>query len=122
MAANAAAAIAARRPEFSADQGQVNFGDFTVGKLFTEGVVDGIGPGDDHKPARVFVQAVNDAEPLVPSPSCQSIAAMMEQRIDESTGGMTRGRMDNESGRFIEDEERFVLMDDFKRDIFRQMM
>ena len=45
------------------------------------------------------------------------VAAMGDQRVDQRAVGIARGRMDDEPGRLVDDDEILVLVDDVERDI-----
>lgn len=49
-----------------------------------------LGLGDDHQPAGVLVEAMNDARPSHPADAGETGAAMGDQRVDEGTVGVSR--------------------------------
>ena len=75
-----------------------------------------IGLGDDHQAGGVLVEAVDDAWSFDAADAGQAGAAMRDQRIDQSAGGMTRGRMNDKPLRLVDHDDRVVLVDDVERD------
>ena len=63
-----------------------------VGELRGEAAVGAVGLGDDHQPARVLVEAVDDARPRDAADAGQAVAAMGDQRVDQRAGVVAGGR------------------------------
>ena len=72
--------------------------------------------GDHHEPARVLVEAMDDARPQHPADARQAAGAMRQERVDQRAAGMARRRMDHEAGRLVEHQEMRVLVQDVERD------
>ena len=70
--------------------------------------------GDDEQAGRVAVEAVHDPGPVV---VVSSLGAVLEQPLDERARPRRPGRMDDEPGRLVDDEQVLVLPDD--RDVER---
>jgi hypothetical protein len=66
--------------------------------------------GDDHEARGIPVQSVNDAGP--PLRSTGQRRSPRDQRVHEGIVPVPRRRMDDQTGRFVDDGEVFVLKDD----------
>ena len=72
------------------------------------------------KPRGALVEPVHDSGPSHSSDAGEACAAMGNQRIDERSRFMSGRRMHHEPGRLVDDEQIFVLEDNFERDVFAQ--
>ncbi len=72
--------------------------------------------GHHQQAGGVLVQAVDDARPLAAADARQ-VVAVLEQGVDQGAGRVARGRMDDEAGRLLDDEQVGVLEDDVERDV-----
>ena len=88
------------------------------GELLRQCVVRRIGFRHDHEAGRVLVEAVNNAGSLDPADARQAVAAMGNQRIDQSAACVAGSRMDNQIFRFVDHNDRVVLVNDIERNIF----
>lgn len=112
-------AFALRTPEGATGEGEIDFLHFATLELMGQGFVCGIGFCDNDESAGVFVEAMDDAEPFGAAAFGELISAVMQQRVDERAGGMARCGMNNESGRFIDDEKGLILGDNIEGNVFR---
>ena len=65
--------------------------------------------GDDEQPGRVAVEPVHDPGPVV---VVSPLRAVREQALHERAGARRPGRVDDEPGRLVDDEQVLVLPDD----------
>ena len=73
-------------------------------------------PGDHQQPARVAVEAMDDARPLDAGDAAPGLAvAVGQQRVDERAARMARRRVDDQPGRLVDDQQVVVLVDDPQR-------
>ena len=89
------------------------------GELPRQPFVGDIGLGDDQQPGRVLVDAVDDARPRDAADPRQAAAAMVEQGVDQRPVAIAGGRMDDQPGRLVDDQQMLVLEDDGERDVLR---
>ncbi len=82
------------------------------GEIGAELLLREIGLRDDHQPARVLIDTVDDAWALHAADAGEAVAAMGEQRVDEGAIGIAWGRVDDETGGLVEHEKLIVLIDD----------
>ena len=76
----------------------------------------GVGPGDHQQPARIAVEAMDDARPLDAGDAAPGLAvAVRQERVDERAARMTGRRVDDEPGRLVDDQQVLVLVDDPQR-------
>ena len=75
--------------------------------------------GDHQQPARVAVEAMDDARPRdAGDPAVLRSAGAGEQRVDERVAVVMAGRrVDDEAGRLVDDQQVVVLVDDPQRDV-----
>src|SRR6185437_4302403 len=90
-----------------------------VGELLGESAMRLIGLGDDHQPARILVEAMHDAGPRHPADAREALAAMGDQRIDESSLPVAGAGVHDEAGRLVDHDQRVVLVEDVERDLLR---
>ena len=72
--------------------------------------------GDDHAAGGVFIEPMDDTWAHL-SADAAEIVAVVEEGIDEGAVGIACGGVDDEAGRFVEDEDVFVLEKDIERDV-----
>lgn len=77
----------------------------------------GVGLGHNQQARGIFVEAVDDAGPPDAADAGKARTAMGDERIDERACCVTGGRMDNEAGWLVNDDERFVLENDAQRHV-----
>jgi hypothetical protein len=100
------------------DQGKVAFFDQTAGELERQGAMGGLVLGHDDEPRCPPVQTVDDTRSGNVTDATQ-IRTMVKQCIDESARVVTRRRMHDHVGRFDDDQQIFVFMEDIQGDVFR---
>lgn len=98
------------------DNGQVGFGDATVGEGFGETAVGAVVFGDDDAARGVFVEAVDDARAGLATDAGE-VVAVVEKGIDEGAVGVACGGVDDEAGGFVDDEDVAVLIKNFDGDV-----
>ena len=85
------------------------------GELFGETVMCGVGFGDDQKAGGVFVDAMHDAGAFFATDARQIASEMVEKRVDQCAGRRARGRVNDHTRGFVNNEEVFVLVHDVER-------
>ena len=91
----------------------------TQHKIPRECVMRGLGLGNDHQPARLLVEAMDDTRPANPTDPGKACAAMADQGVDESAARVSRGRMDNQPCGLVDDDQMCILEADIERDRLR---
>lgn len=89
----------------------------SLGKLGDEALVSRVGFRDDQTAGSVFVEAVDDAGSLDPAYTGELAFAVVKERVDESSLVVPRGRVNHHAVFFVEDEEVFVLEEDFQGNV-----
>ena len=107
------------RRRLAADERVINFFDFARRELFRERDVRLVIFGDNEAAAGFLVEPVDDARSRHAADAAQRTIAVMQQRVDERVFLVTGGGMHDESGGFVDDEQRFVLEQNIERDFFR---
>ena len=80
----------------------------------------GILLGDHQQTARVLVQAVDDARALdTGDPAPRRAVAVGQEGVDQRPVRMTGGRVDDQAGRLVDDQQVVVLVDDVEDDLGR---
>ena len=74
---------------------------------------------DDQKPARVLVDAVDDARADLAVDAGQTISAVVQERVDQSPVRVARRRVDDHAFRLVDDQQVIVLIDHTQRNILR---
>ena len=69
--------------------------------------------GDNHQAARILVEAVHDAG----ARDVVQLRQVVQQGVEQGAAPVAVARMDDESGRLVEDEQRLVLIDDIERNV-----
>ena len=72
--------------------------------------------GDHQQPARVAVEAMDDARPLDAGDPAVVGSPPGEQRVDQRAVAVAGRRVDDEPGRLVDDQQVVVLVDDLDRD------
>ena len=88
-----------------------------VGEQGRQALMGRVGLGDDEQARRILVEPVHDARPTHAADARQGVAAMADQRIDERARLVACGRMHDEAGGLVDDDEVLVLEDDVERNI-----
>ena len=81
-----------------------------------ESVHRGLRLGDDKQTARVLVEAVDDAGARHAA-DARERRTVVEKRVDERAGEVSRRRMYDEAGRLVDADEIVVFVDDRKGDV-----
>ena len=76
-----------------------------------------VGFGDNEQTRGLLVEAVDDSGPFRLAFSRQAAPAT-QQCIDQSARPVSRGGMDDHSGRFVDHQQRVVLVDHMNWDVF----
>ena len=79
-----------------------------------EGVVGGLGLGDDHQPARILIEAMNDTRPADPADPGKTHPAMADQGVYERAVRVSRRGVDNQARGLIDDDQMCVLEADIQ--------
>ncbi len=101
----------------SVGDAEVEFFHGASGELCGEGLVGGVGFGDDEAAGGVFVEAVDDAGSFDAADAGELAAAVVEEGVDEGAIGVSGGGVDDDAGVFVEDEEVFVFEEDVEGDV-----
>lgn len=110
------------RPGLPGDEA-VHQRDVTAGnrmhlKLFGKPQMTDVIFGRHHHPGGLLVETVNDAGTEFTANSCE-ILAMMEKGIDQGSVTVSRRRVDDETGRFIDDDKMGIFVKDLQRKFLR---
>src|SRR5262245_9900596 len=120
MAADRGIDRAAPALRASPDDGKVGALEAAVpamgGELLRQALMGRIGLRHHEQARRVLVEAMDDARPSYPANARQALTAMGHEGVDESAGLMAGRRMDDKAGRFVDDDEGVVLIDDVECD------
>ena len=102
----------------SIDEGEVGFIDIPGGELIGERAVDLFGFRDDETAGSFLVETVNDAWTLRAADDLNA-RAVVQEAVGESALTVSRAGVDDEAGRFVEDEEVFILEKNAQRNFLR---
>jgi len=91
--------------------------DGVIGKLLRQARHCALCLSRYQKPARIFIQPMNDTGSCDSSHSGQRVAAMSDQRIDQSAVGIACRWVHYEPSRLVDDDEIFVFVDDRQRNV-----
>ena len=72
-----------------------------------------------HEAGRILVEPVNDARPALAADAGEAVAAMGDQGIDQRTGPVAGGRMNDETRGLFDDDDVVVLVNHGERDRLR---
>ena len=86
-------------------------------QLGHQGMLGDVGPGDHQEPTRVAIQAMDDPRPLLTADAAE-IGDVMEKGIHQGSARVARRRMDNHTGRLVDDDEVLVLIENRQRQCF----
>lgn len=86
-------------------------------KLLRQALVSSIGLGNNQQARCIFVETMNDARALDAADARQAITDMCHQAMHQRTRGMARSRMDDETGRLVNDDQIVVLVDHRERHV-----
>ncbi len=98
------------------DGGEVDFTESALGKGFTQAPMGDVVFSDDHAAGGVFIEPMDDAGSHLTADAAK-VVTMMEEGIDEGAVWVPGCGVDDQSGRFIEHEDVFVLKEDLQRDV-----
>jgi hypothetical protein len=100
----------------------INFSHGALGKGMGKPLMDFIRLGDQNQSARVFVQAMDKSAPFLSAPLGELLSVVMDKRVDEGSGPMTRSGMNHQAGLFVQREESVVFVDDIERNGFARRL
>lgn len=87
-------------------------------KAIGQKTVSLVGFGDNNETRCILIQPMNDTGPG-PSPDARQVPAVMKKRVNEGPGVMAGGRVHDETGWFVDNQESRILMDDIEGNSFR---
>lgn len=119
MARNRSANFAALTLNLTADNCLISFVHASTCKLRRKREVSIVVLRDDEAAAGIFVETVNDAGARNAANTAQLSAAMMKQRIDQRMFLVPSCRMDDQSDRLVQDQQRLVFMKNIQGHVFR---
>ena len=105
--------------EFAAHDRIVNFLDLACGKLRGKRQVRLVVFGNDEAAAGFLVEPVDDARPRDAADAAERTPAVVQQRVDERVFLVSGGRMHDESGGLVQNQQRFVLEKNVERHFLR---
>ena len=100
--------FASRFRESAGAQRQVEFLNFSSGKLVAQPQMREVMFGDHKTAAGFLVEPMDHSRPKN-TPDAAQVCYVMQQRVDEGAGLDARSGMDRHSGRFIDDQQMFIL-------------
>ena len=118
-AADVAGNLARGRGGHSPHKGGVGAIDPARGEITRQGLVRGLGLGNDHQAAGIFVETVDNARPADPADAGEAPAAMSEQSFDEGAVEVSGGGVHNHAGRLVDDDQMGILETDIEIDLLR---
>ena len=92
------------------------------GELLGETLMRCIGLRHHQEPRRILVEAMHDARAPDTADAGEALTAMGDERIDEGARLVAGGRMDDKSGRLVDDDQGVVLIYYVKIDEFGQRL
>lgn len=102
----------------AAGHGQVDFVQVVVEERLFECVAGGEVLGDDEESGGVLVESVDDAGALfLVEHFGEGVVVVVEECVDEGSGEVAGGGVDDESGGLVEDEDVVVLEEDVEGDV-----
>ena len=99
---------------------QVELGGLAGGELPEERLEAAIGSGGHDAATRFLVEPVHDSGTLHAAHSRQVSPAMVKEGIDEGAIGVACRGMDDQTHRFVDDDDVFVLMKDVEGNVLRE--
>jgi hypothetical protein len=118
-AANVARDLADGRRRYAPDESGVCAIDSSGSEVTGQSLMRGLGLGNDHQPARILIEAVNDSRAADPADAGQGAAAMAQQGVDEGAVRVSRSGMDNHARRLVDNDQMFILEADIERNRLR---
>jgi hypothetical protein len=115
VAADGGLDAALPRPRTSADEGDIGPLEAVFPDELLQPLVSLVGSGNYEEPGCVAVEPMDDSRAVL-VPACGSVG---QHPVDERPGGMPRGRMHDDAGRFVNDEEVLVLVRNPEPDLLR---
>ncbi len=86
------------------------------GKLLAERCMRRVVFGNDQQARGSLVEAVHDAGTLDAADAGEARAAMGDERVDQGSAGMSGGRVHDDVGRLVDDDNVGILVDHIERD------
>lgn len=113
VTADRAFAAALGVTESAVDDGEVVFFDSAGSELGSEEGMGVVVPSDEEKAGGVGIETMDDAGTIGAGPGGEGLRAVAgEEELGEGAAKMARGRVDDEAGRFVEDDEVVVLVEE----------
>ena len=91
--------------------------DLAVVELPRELGVRAVVLGDHHQARRAAIEAMHDARPQLAADAAE-VVHLVQQRVDERALRVARGGMDDHAGRFVDDDQIRILIDDVEVEVF----
>jgi len=98
-------------------QALVGAGEGVVLQLRAEGQVGGVVFGGDDEAAGIAVDAVDDAGALFAADAGETVAAVVEQGVDQGAVRVAGGRMDHQARGLVDHDDVVVLVDHVQGDV-----
>jgi hypothetical protein len=114
MSSNGSLDLTGVHAGFSPDEGEIRLFHIAGFELVHEMTMGFIGLGNNEATARVLVQPMYDPRTLDASNATQVFAAMMKKPMYKRRILMARSGVHHKSGRFVDDNEMFILQEDFQ--------
>ena len=86
-------------------------------QLRAEGQVGGVVFGGDDEAAGIAVDAVDDAGALFAADAGETVAAVVEQGVDQGAVRVAGGRMDHQARGLVDHDDVVVLVDHVQGDV-----
>src|SRR6266542_2917590 len=102
----------------AADDGEVALLHGLSGELVTQDLVGLVVLGDDEAAAGLLVEAVHDTRAGHAADATEAAPAVMEQGVDQGVFLVAGGRMHDDAGRLVEDQQVVVFVENVERDVF----
>jgi hypothetical protein len=102
----------------SIDEGEVGFLNISGGELIGERAVGLFGFRDDEDTGSFLVEAVDDARTLRSADDLDA-RAVVKKAVGKGAFAVSRARVDDEAGGFVENEEVFILEKNAQRHLLR---
>ena len=99
-------------PKGAVHHGLIDPGEAPVRQLGGELLMGEVILGHDQQARGVFVDPVDDAGALLSADAGETVAAVVQQRVDQGAVGMAGRRMHHHAARFVHNNDVLVLKDD----------